>query len=483
MKSIKKKLFLGIIFIISIFIFGILSFSFLFKPYFLNSKISELYDVISSIDTFLSSNALDDNIQHINDLCDKYNLQIQIIDKKKEKSIYGSHGGSKNSQSMNSNRFQFIKTLSINDNVIQSIILDKSTGVEFLSAEKVENSLGYTINIKTPISAIDDSLHKAVILLSVILIPITILSLIATSIFAKKFTNPIILITDKASKIENLDFGSSINIDSKDEIGVLANTINNLSKKIEKTLNELTYKNTKLEEYIEKEKKNEVLRKEFVGSVSHELKTPITVISGYVQALDSGILKTPEDRSYYLSVIQDEIERMNIIVSDVLDLYKLESNTFKIDLKVVDIDILLNKILSKLNFKFKDFNINLKTNIEKAKVLGDSVRLEQAITNYINNALCHVDDNKEIVIKAINHENKVIVSVFNSGEKISPKDIDKIWIGFVRLDKVRNYKEKRVGLGLAIVKEIIKLHNGEKGIINTSKGVEFWLSLNSYSDD
>lgn len=252
--------------------------------------------------------------------------------------------------------------------------------------------------------------------------------------------------------------------------------------KIEKTLNELTYKNTKLEEYIEKEKKNEILRKEFVGSVSHELKTPITVISGYIQGLGSGIITTPEDKAYYFSVIEDEIERMNVIVNDILDLYKLEPNTFKINLQVVHIDILLNKILSKLNFKFKDFEINLKTNIEETKVIGDSVRLEQAITNYINNALFHVDSHKKIEIKAINLNNKVVISVFNSGENISSEDLDKIWMGFVRLDKVRNYKEKRVGLGLSIVNEIVKLHNGEKGVINTPKGVEFLLSLNNYSE-
>lgn len=482
MKSIKKKLFLGITFIISIFIFGILTFSFLFKPYFINTKTSEIDNVMSSIDTFLSLNTLDSNIEHISNLCDKYNLQIQVIDNQKEKVLYGSHGNSKNFPFANPNRFELIKTLGVNDTISKFIILDKSTGVEFLSAEKSEVSLGCSINIKTPISAIDDSLHKAVILLSIILIPITILSLIVTSIFAKNFANPIILITDKASKIENLDFQNPIDIGSKDEIGTLANTINNLSSKIEKTLNELTYKNTKLEEYIEKEKKNEILRKEFVGSVSHELKTPITVISGYIQGLGSGIITNPEDKSYYFSVIEDEIERMNVIVNDILDLYKLESNTFKINLQVVHIDILLNKILSKLNFKFKDFQINLKTNIEGTKVIGDSVRLEQAITNYINNALFHVDSHKEIEIKAINLNNKVVISVFNSGENISSEDLDKIWMGFVRLDKVRNYKEKRVGLGLSIVNEIIKLHNGEKGVINTPKGVEFWLSLNSYSE-
>lgn len=481
MKSIKRKLFLAIILILSIFVLGVLFYSLLFRPYYINIKLSEMNNVISSIESFLPSNNLNNNLNYISEVSDKYNLQIQIVDNNKDTSIYGMHGMGRNGLQGNPNRFSTVKELGEKEDIVRSVIYDKSTNLEFLNATKINNAIGYTINIKTPISAINDSLHKSLELLSMILIPLSLFILFIVSYFARSFTKPIIAITDKAYKIENLDFTHPLNINSKDEIGILANTINNLSNRIETTLKELTDKNLKLEEFIAKEKKNEALRKEFVSSVSHELKTPITVISGYTQALQSGVIENDDDKNYYLNVINDETERMQVIVNDLLDLYKLESNTFKIQLSAIDLDILVNKILNKLSFKFEDLNIKLTTEIEKCTVLGDSVRLEQAIVNYINNAICHVDDKKEIEIRVIVKGIKVLITVFNTGEPIKKEDLSKIWSGFVRLDKVRNYKEKRVGLGLAIVEQIVRLHNGEKGVTNRENGVEFWISLDIYN--
>jgi len=226
------------------------------------------------------------------------------------------------------------------------------------------------------------------------------------------------------------------------------------------------------------EKKNQLARREFVSSVSHELKSPITVISGYIQALQEGIISSEEDRKYYLDVIGEETERLGIIVNDLLDLYKLESNTFKLNKKEVNINSLMRKTLEKNKFRFEEMNINLNfTESENITSIVDEVRLEQAVQNYNNNALSHVDENKIIDINLKVIEDNLVISVYNSGSNIEDDNLTRIWEGFIRVDKVRNYKEKRLGLGLAIVKQIVNLHDGTYGVKNRKYGVEFWISL------
>lgn len=488
MKSIKNKLFFAILLIILIFLTGIFIYSLSFKPFYINSKIDEINMILDTLDEYTTSTDFEDNINYIYNLSDKYNLKINVVDKTTNNSVcttynsfnspQGNKGNPNNHMNMNmANKFKTIKTLSSNNGITTIIIMDNSTNAEFLQSIKNHNTLNYVTTITTPISAIDDNIDKSLSLLLLIMIPISLLSILVTLYFSNKFTKPIIEITEKASKIKNLDFSTSLNIKSKDEISILASTINNLSHKIEKSLYDLRDKNLKLEEFIEFDKKQDTLKKEFISSVSHELKSPITVISGYAQALDSDILTSKENKQYYLKVIQDEATRMEVIVNDLLDLYKLQSNTFKIKPKEVNLDELLTSIIDKLSFKFDDTDIKLSINIEKARVIADPIRLEQAITNYISNALSHINNDKIMNISLNVKNNKAIISIFNSGKQIPISEMNNIWTGFVRLDKVRNYKDNRVGLGLAIVDQIISLHNGSRGVNNIENGVEFWLSL------
>ncbi|KMT20983.1 sensor histidine kinase [Clostridium cylindrosporum] len=489
MKSIKIKLVVAITLILSIFFMGITVYSILFKPYYTNAKLKEMNLVTNELIKTLPTNDSDKISSYISEVSIKYNFQIDIIDTLDNENITSLN---KNDKTMGQfcysgmnhgqkNRFKIQKNLGTKDDAKLSILRDMPTGVDFLASSKSFSK--YLINIKTPISAIDDSLKKSLTLLFVILLPIGVLALIATYYFSTKFTSPIMAITSKALNLQNLNYTKPLDINSKDEIGNLSYTINCLSDRIESSLLELTEKNQRLKELIYKEKKNDELRREFVSSVSHELKTPITVISGYAQALNSNIVVSDDDKSYYTNVICDEAERMEVIVNDLLDLYKLQSNTFKITLKEIELSTLLTTIINKLDFRFKENNIKLKTNINNAMVLGDKVRLEQAIVNFINNALHHVDDKKIIEINLKITESTAVISVYNSGLPIPEENLDTIWSGFVRLDKVRNYKDKRVGLGLAIVDQIVKLHSGEKGVINKYSndnlysGVEFYITL------
>lgn len=473
MKSIKLKLFFGITLILSIFIVGIIIYGSIFKSYFEKEKLKEMEIIILQIESIIDINYNYDFKERVDELADKYNVQIDIKDKNLDKTIYATHEG-KNNGGFGQNKFKNIKDIGRINEIDRLILHDKSTGVNFLTAIKELNNNLNKIIVKTPINIIDDAKSKSINLLILIFSPIIFLIIVLTLIFSTRFTKPIIEITKKTMKIKELDFSEDIEVKGKDEISVLSKSVNNLSHKIENTLSELNHKNLKLESMIKKEKENQKSRKEFVSSVSHELKSPITVILGYTQALSGGIVSSNDDKEYYLNVINDEAERMQIIVNDLLDLYKLESNTFSLEIKEVNLADLVKKIVKKNSLQFKKMDINLISKFESAIVIVDEIRLEQAIQNYINNALNHVD--KKNIIKIIVLSSGII-KVFNSGKNIEDKYLEKIWDGFVRIDKVRNYKEKRVGLGLTIVREIVKLHKGQYGIENKDLGVEFWIKI------
>lgn len=475
MKSIQSKLLLGITFILSMFIVGILIYSFTFNYYFEYQKTKEMKKIISTIE-FNDIND-DDFNDYIVTLSNEYSVEIDIKDKDNN-ILFSSHKGGR--KSLNSvNRFDIIDSKMIDDDIQKEIYTDKSTGVKFLSLSKASLDEKYNINVSIAINAIDDSKQKSLLFLMIIFIPTTIIAIILAVIFSKKFTMPIIKITEKTSKISNLQFDNPIDIKTSDEIGVLAGSVNALSSKIQNSLKELSKKNDELNKMLIKERKDENLRREFISSVSHELKSPIAVISGYAQMLDSKVVTSTEDIDYYINIINEESNRMSIIVNDLLDIYKMQSLNFKLDKTYFYIDDLIKNIVSKNDIKFKENNIRVDQDILKVQIYGDEIRIEQVIQNYLSNAISHVDQNKKIKIRVSKpNDNKVRVSVFNTGKNISSDDINIIWNGFVRGDKVRNHKEKRIGLGLYIVATIVKLHDGKYGVINKSDGVEFWFELN-----
>lgn len=484
MKSIKMKLILGILLILSIFLVGIFTYSITFKDYFQSEKLHEMESVIFTVENSIDNGYISKVSDIVKEMEDKYNIKIDVIigDYNLPIEVLDSYSINKNDKNSitgngigGQNRTEVIENLGISNNVERKIIYDKYSNLSFLTSTKNNIEAGYNISVRIPINIMDDAVSKSLKLLMIIFIPITIVVLLLTLIFSNIFIKPILEIKRKTSNIQDLNFTEKLQVKGKDEIADLANSVNSLSDKIDTTLKDLNEKNLKLQELIQKEIENKIIRREFVSSVSHELKSPIAVISGYAQMLKERIITSKEDMNYYISVIDEEADRMQVIVNDLLDLYKLESNTFNLEVKDVDLESLVNKIIRKNSLRFQELNIN--SSIDKVTVLADYIRLEQAIQNYINNGLSHIDENKVLNINVTKVHCKVRISVYNSGQNIKEENLERIWQGFVRVDKVRNYKEKRVGLGLAIVKQITKLHNGNCGVINKDNGVEFWIDL------
>ena len=305
------------------------------------------------------------------------------------------------------------------------------------------------------------------------LITILLLSLIYSNMIAK----PLIKITKTASKMAKLDFTEKCMVNSEDEIGNLATSLNLLSENLNEALTSLKGANSQLEKDIEKEKKLTEMRKDFVAAVSHELKTPITLIEGYTQALNDDILEGAE-KQYFIDVIMDESKKMNNLVSDMLDLSQLESGNFKLVQEEFFLHELIKPVTKKFSSLFNEKNIKLSLNlIQDIRVNADWNRIEQVLTNYMTNAIRHTDDGGFIEVIMVDKEDTISVEVANSGSKIHEAERIKIWDNFYKIDKSRTRKFGGTGLGLSIVKNIMLLHDGGYGVENTERGVKFYFVL------
>lgn len=308
----------------------------------------------------------------------------------------------------------------------------------------------------------------------IVFIVIIVVTFIATMLISR----PLIKINETAKKMAQLDFSERCNEDRKDEIGGLAKTLNFLSSSLSSALNSLRLANEKLKEDIEKERALERMRKEFVATVSHELKTPISLIKGYAEGIKDGIFED-EDREFSLNVIIDESDKMSSLVKDMLDLSQLESGTFKLNNINFNILELTKNVVKKLQYLAEEKGVNIVIQSQyDSDIHGDINRIEQVLINFLTNSIRYCENHKQVLVRLLKSErHNVRIEVENFGEKISNEDINKIWDKFYKADKSRNRSAGGTGLGLSIVKNIILLHKGEYGVENTEVGVKFYFEI------
>ena len=274
--------------------------------------------------------------------------------------------------------------------------------------------------------------------------------------FSQKITDPILELAVLSKRMANLDFNARYTGSGDDEIGVLGQSFNIMSRKLENTISELKKANHQLQKDIEQKEKIETMRTEFQGNVSHELKTPIALIQGYAEGLKEGISEDAESREFYCDVIIDESNKMNHMVKNLLTLNQLEFGSEQLEVERFDVIGLI-----------------------RVYVWADEYKTEQVFRNYLTNALHHVDHEKRIEIRVIPKEESVRVTVFNSGTPIPEEDIGRLWDKFYKVDKAHTREYGGNGIGLSIVKAIMESFHQEYGVCNYNNGVEFWFELDA----
>ena len=296
--------------------------------------------------------------------------------------------------------------------------------------------------------------------------------------FSKKLTDPIRELANLSDQMANLDFEAKYTSGGKNEIGELGANFNRMSSRLESTISELKKANNSLLKDIEQKEKMEEMRNEFLGNVSHELKTPIALIQGYAEGLKDGVNDDAESRDFYCDVIMDEAMKMNQMVKNLLTLNQLEFGDEDISFERFDLAALIRGVLQSMEILAQQDELKIIFRQESpVYVWADEFKTEQVLRNYVSNAFHHASGDKVIEVKIQREGKKARTSVFNTGMPIPEEDLKHIWEKFYKVDKAHTREYGGNGIGLSIVKAIMESFHQEYGVKNYDNGVEFWFEL------
>lgn len=360
-----------------------------------------------------------------------------------------------------------------------STVADMETNAEYLMyAVTYEN--GNTAEIRVPKQIMKNSAAIASQFVTMVAFICLFLSLIWILFYARRFSRPITEMNEIARDMADLKFDRKVRCSGKDEIGQLAVSINELSTKLDATLDDLRQANAQLRDEIELERQIDTMRKTFIANVSHELKTPISIIQGYAEGLKLGVSDTPEE---YCDVIMEESSRMNRMVHSLLELSQYESGQMKIHKTRFDLGDMVSSLCRKMQKKAADCGAELLFEADPpVPVQADADRIEQVVSNYLSNALCHVSRGGKITVSIFRRPGAVRTEVYNTGAPIPEGEMDALWQSFYRGEQSRKREGSRFGLGLSIVRSIMELHGRPYGVFNTGDGVCFWFELEPADD-
>lgn len=491
--KLSKKIFL----ITLLLLLGLMSITMLFQLAFFQNfyEAKKLENLTKNVNRFKEVYAYKGNSQE-----DLYNVILALqnfeINTSSKVALYSTTGNlispssnylddSNNNNNINS----YFYVITSKSNLIQSVLESGQT-----KSITFEESFGKSFAVIAPMSI--NSKNDSVLIAIASIQPIQeataviqefylyiflgfiLVSILLSSIYSDLIAKPLVTLNNVAKKMAKMDFSQKCNMTRNDEIGNLAQTLNFLSTNLDGALRDLKKKNNQLEKDIEKERNLEIMRREFTANVSHELKTPIGIIEGYAEGLRDGIASGEEAR-VYLETIIDESKKMSILVSNMLNLSRLESGVLKPKLEVFNINRLIKNLIRKhsLDAEERDLTLEFIENTEYSYIHADTFQMEQILTNLITNALKYTPKGEHIIIE-INEENsKYKLSIVNTGAHIEESEIDKLFDKFYRVDKARQRNTNSTGLGLSIVKNILQLHNFEYSIRNIENGVEFLIYM------
>lgn len=328
---------------------------------------------------------------------------------------------------------------------------------------KLKNPLGEEFlyyNLKTDIGDIivfqnskfsSDYLKIVYIILFVIFLVSVALSIPLISYIGKKFTLPILELKKASIDISNGNFDTKIDIHTDDEVEELSLSIKSMSLKL---------------------KERDTLQKDFIANISHDFKTPLSVIRSYNEAIADSIVDGDKARSMSRDVIS-EVDRLNNLVMDLLELSKLQDGNLTIKKEDFLIGDFINDCVNRLNVNFTKKNISICVNSINAKVYGDRDLLFRVLYNFIDNAIKFSHQSSKIEVNALKYENKLRISVKDYGCGIEKDFQNNIWERYTK-----DSQKGGVGLGLPICSEILKLHNYSYGVISEPQiGSEFFFNI------
>ena len=397
---------------------------------------------------------------NIKEILDNYSFQenvcIDVVYKNME--IYSSNNLNRGCIGLNSKNKNVMEDKIEFQNSDDTIKLYKYINREFknkivMYAIKLDEDTYVYINSSVEIlSSTTNILGSQLIYVTILVL---ILSLIISYFISKVISKPIVKINETAKKMASGDYKTKFEIDENiKELNELVDTLN-------ETCNELS--------------KTDEVRRELLANVSHDLKTPLTMIKAYSEMIKDISYDDKEKTFEYLNTIIDETNRLNLLVNDILDLSKLQSNIDDLNIQKNDINELIKNIVD--HFKYSDVSIEY-NGIPNTIVEIDKKKIEQVIYNLISNAINYVGEDNKIIVNLTKEKEYYLIEVIDHGNGINEKDLEFIWDKYYKTDKTHNRNTIGTGLGLSIVKNILEQHKFEYGVKSKkNKGTTFYFKI------
>lgn len=457
MKS-KTNLIKKIWFYLTIFSVSILSILWFFQVIFLNAyytwvKINDISSIASKVKEGYQSN----NYEELMDIL-AYNQDVCIDIVRSDNEEYYSSG-------LNRKCISTVEAKNLYNKYVKEFMNNHMiTGSYKITDNRFENKVlvtgikledNYYAFISTTLEPLTSTTKILISQLIYVTILVLCLSFLIAYFVSKKISGPMIEINKKAKRMSKGDYQFSFKTDS------------NISEIVELT--------TTLDEAKDELEKTDDLRRELLANVSHDLKTPLTMIKAYAEMVRDITYKDKEKRESNLNTIIEETDRLTLLVNDILDLSKLGS---VVEIKCEDFD--LNQMIRTIMKRFECFE-DIKFVYENEKTLmvhADIKKMEQVIYNLVGNAINYVGKDKKVMIQIIENKSTYTVEVIDHGKGIKKEELDKIWDKYYKIDKTHQRNQIGTGIGLSIVKEILKNHNFNYGVKSElKKGTTFYFEI------
>lgn len=450
------------------------------EPYYIREKEANFAELYEQIDQITRSGSLtEDELSQVNRTAERYNFYYIVWNFSNESGFSNLHDS----------QMLMVQLAGVLFNKIDSQVMERNDDyqvVEFRDGTQQVDYLAlwgtvgdsYNIFIRSPLESIQETMVLFYRFLIIAGIGVIAGGILLVWYFSRRLTEPLRELAILSARMADLDFDAKYTSGGEGEIGVLGENFNSMSEKLESTISELKNANFRLQQDIEQKEKIEKMRTDFMGNVSHELKTPIALIQGYAEGLREGVSDDPESREFYCDVIMDEAAKMNQMVKNLMTLNQLEFGDENVEFQRFDLTELIRGVLQSMEIvaQQKEARVQFRQK-EPVYVWADEFKAEQVVRNYVSNAFNHLDGDRVVDVKLIPSGEKVKVTVFNTGAPIPEEDVPHIWEKFYKVDKAHTREYGGNGIGLSIVKAIMDSFHQKYGVKNYDNGVEFWFEL------
>ena len=420
-----------------------------FNSYYKSYKTGELDKAASELRE--SPNLSQEKIENI---AQKRDICIEIYGD----NIYAATTSNKGCMEFGNKNFK-VKRDFINSGLLEqhyNLINSRYQNETLIYALKLDTNLYAFINASLePMDSTITILSNQFIFTTIIVL---ILSLIIGYFISRKLSKPITKISNEARKLADGNFSANFKTDINIyEINELANSLNYAKDELSKT---------------------ESLKRDLMANVSHDLKTPLTMIKAYAEMVRDLTYANKEKREENLNTIIEETDRLALLVNDILDLSATESGNTALKIEKIDLIELINQVIQRFKILSEQEHYHfIFTHPEKTIINADYKRIYQVIYNLTNNAINYTGKDKKVYINIEENKQKYIIQIKDTGKGIKKEDIKHIWDKYYHSDKKHKRNNYGTGLGLSIVKNILQIHNYKYGVESSSKGSTFYFEI------